>query len=278
MKRGRGTVLGADRARHRAVPDAVVVPRRQIPGRQLVERILALPLATQFLFAASAVVFLLMTVLSYWMAGRIESAALRGAGAAGALHLQTFVTPLLERDEQGDFVITPALEDRLKDLLGTGPLGQHIFEIKIWRPDGNLLYSSSGQVIQRAIVFSELKAALAGETVVSRTEIDKHEYRDNERETFFIEVYTPLLTGPGGRIELVGEFYERPEYLEAELRSSKRAAVLVIGGMSIPMLGLLYLIVRGGGQLIERQQRALTASLRNAIELSIENNGLRLSA
>lgn len=228
--------------------------------------------------ATSFVVIALMSVLTLWTADRVERAALAGAGAAGALYLQTFVSPLIDEADIANMTVSPNLGRRLKQLLGTGPLGQHVKEIKIWKTNGELLYSTSGQKIHKPVIFSELRAALAGEVIVSRTQEEKHEYSADEKERLLIEVYAPLWRDRNGHIGLVGEFYAEPQYLVEQLESVRNQTFVVVGAITFPMLGLLYLIVRTGSKLIAKQRLAIERNLQHALDLSAQNRKLRQNA
>lgn len=235
-------------------------------------------LATQFMIAMSFVVITLMSVLTLWTVDRVERAALEGAGAVGALYLQTFVSPLIDESDVARGSIDPELAEKLKLMLGTGPLGQHVEAIKIWKKDGSLLYSTSGEQIEKPVVFKELAAAFAGQIVVSRTTEFKHQYTGEEIRNLLIEVYAPLWRDGSGDVALVGEFYEEPNHLRATLRSVRNMAFIVTGAITLPMIGLLYIIVGTGARIIARQRRAIEHNLNQALNLSAQNNKLRLAA
>ncbi|MBB3458982.1 signal transduction histidine kinase [Rhizobium sp. BK313] len=238
-----------------------------------------LRLETQFIVIASIVVVALMFLLGVWTTNSLERAALKGVGTVGARYLQTFVAPLIEKGDWRDGRISPEARDRLQELLGSSALGQHVREIKIWNSDGSLFYSTSGSSIEKPVIFPELKQALGDEIVVSRTtEGEKHPYDDGERAAMYIEVYAPLVRDSSGTIVLVGEFYEEPEYLSSELTTAWESTLLIVGTVTIPMLAALYLLVRRGSQLIDRQHEALRNSLRRALNLSRQNKNLRIGA
>ncbi|TCL68203.1 histidine kinase [Rhizobium sp. BK251] len=245
----------------------------------LLNRFRALRLEMQFIIIASLVVVALMFLLGLWTTNSLERAALKGVGTVGARYLQTFVAPLIEKGDWRDGMISTEARDRLQELLGTSALGQHVREIKIWNRDGSLFYSTSGKSIDRPVIFPALRQAISGEVVVSRTTAgEKHPYDDAERAAMYIEVYAPLVRDPSGNVVLVGEFYERPEYLAAELAPAWRSTLLIVGCVTIPMLGALYLVVRRGSRLIDRQHEALRTSLKRALDLSNQNRKLRLGA
>lgn len=258
--------------------------KKEAPGRHIVlwhwvrEKAGKLRLEVKFILIASLIVLALMFVLGLWTTKSIEKAIMKGAGGVGAAYLQTFVEPLISDHDIRTKSLSPELRDKLNQLLGDSPLGQHVSEIKIWNPDGSLFYSTSGQKAARERVFDELKRALNGEVVVSRTKFAKHPYSGEERHAEYIEVYAPLVRDASGKTILVGEFYEHPDYLLAEISGAWRTTLMIVLLVSVPMLTLLYMIVRSGSRLIDDQHTAIRASLRHALELSNQNRRLRLEA
>ncbi|MBM3095457.1 ATP-binding protein [Ensifer sp. T173] len=246
--------------------------------RNLLSTFQRLRLEVQFIIIASFVVVALMIALAVWTTNRLEKTVFNSVGSLGAAYLQTFVAPLISEEDIKRGVLPPFVEDKLKQLLGTSALGQHVHELKIWGPDGSLMYSTSGKEIDEEVVFEELQRALAGEIVVSRTMIEKHEYTGDEQRGMYIEVYAPLVRNEAGKVLLVGEFYERPDFLVGELSTAWRETISIVLLVSVPMLALLFLIVRSGSLLIDRQHAAIRHSLRRALELSNQNRRLRGAA
>lgn len=246
--------------------------------RNLLSTFQRLRLEVQFIIIASFVVVALMIALAIWTTNRLEKTVFNSVGSLGAAYLQTFVAPLISEEDIKRGVLPPIVQDKLKQLLGTSALGQHVHELKIWGPDGSLLYSTSGKMIDEETVFDELERALKGEIVVSRTMVEKHEYTGDEQRGMYIEVYAPLVRNEAGKVLLVGEFYERPDFLLGELSTAWRETVSIVLLVSVPMLALLFLIVRSGSLLIDRQHAAIRHSLQRALELSNQNRRLRGAA
>lgn len=257
-----------------------IKPENHIAARQTVQslwqRLGSLSLSAQFLIAASLIVFGLMTGVSFFVAAQVEKAAQNAAGSAGAVRMQALVAPLIERTENGDFRFDDVFQSKITNLIGQGPPGQRIINIKIWSADGRQIYPPGAST--KPVRFDELEQALAGNTVVSRTTVAKHTYSEEEQSQSLLEVYGPLLRSPGGEVLLAGEIYEESEVLERHIAETRQTSMAGVFILSVPMLSLLYLVVRRGAQLIEHQRRTLRESLRNAIELSVENNRLRLLA
>ncbi|HEV7307046.1 ATP-binding protein [Ensifer sp.] len=237
-----------------------------------------LRLETQFILIASLVVLALMVTLAILTTNRLEKAVLNTAGSLGAASLQTLVAPLISPGDIERGALPPDVERQLGDLVAASALGQHVHELKIWQPDGSILYSSSGLSVTETVVFDELKRALSGEVVVGRTEFQKHQYANGEKRDTSIEIYAPLLRDPAGRVILVGEFYERPDVLVQELSDAWLSTVRTVLLITVPMLALLFLIVRRGSRLIDQQHDAIRRSLARAVELSNQNRRLRSAA
>ncbi|MBZ7926404.1 histidine kinase [Ensifer adhaerens] len=251
--------------------------RRPVAVRSLLRSFRRLRLETQFIIIATFIVLTLMIALAVLTTNRLEKTVLNSVGSLGAGYLEAFVAPLISQEDIERGALPPSVEEKLQALLGTSALGQHVLELKIWQPDGNILYSTSGQSVTEKVVFDELKRALAGEIVVGRDE-EEHENTSGEQHGMSIEVYAPLVRDKAGKVVLVGEFYERPDALLAELSGAWRSTINTVLLLTVPMLALLFLIVRSGSRLIDQQHGAIRRSLSRAVELSNQNRRLRSAA
>lgn len=248
-----------------------------LPTQRLWLKLGSLSLSAQFLVAASLIVFGLMAGVSFFVALQVEKAAQTAAGSAGAVRMLALIAPLVEKADNGNFRFDDVFQTKINGLIGQGPPGQRIVKIKIWTADGRQIYPRDAGT-NPPVLFDELKLALAGQTVVSRTTVAKHEYSDEETSQSLLEIYSPLVRTDTGEVLLAGEIYEESEVLELQIAETRRTAMAGVFLLAVPMLSLLYLVVRRGARLIEQQRRTLRESLRNAIELSVENNRLRLLA
>lgn len=237
-----------------------------------------LSIANQFLFTASIVVFGLMAVLSFFTASQVERSALGAAGVAGAARMQISIAPFLRRDDQGNFIFDEQFASDIEYLIGHGPQDERITNVKIWFSDGTPAFSASEDIGNQPEMFPELAGALAGDTMVSRTEDDKHDYSTGEKEELLLEIYAPLYTDTNGKVLLAGEIYQESLKLQSQISHARTVTMAVVFLLSVPMLSLLYLIVRRTSRVIDDQRKTLRQSLRNAIDLSIENDRLRVIA
>ena len=248
------------------------------PRRWMFRAIADLSIANQFLLTASIVVFGLMAALSFFTASRVERSALDAAGVAGAARMQTSITPFLRRDSLGAFIFDEQFTSDIEYLIGHGPQDERITNVKIWLSDGTPAFSASGGIGSQREMFPELTGALAGEIEVSRTDGDKHEYSTGEKNELLLEIYAPLYTDTSGKVLLAGEIYQESVKLRKQISNARTVTMAVVFLLSVPMLSLLYLIVRRTSRVIDEQRKTLRQSLRNAIDLSIENDRLRVIA
>ncbi|MBB3302950.1 signal transduction histidine kinase [Rhizobium sp. BK077] len=235
-------------------------------------------LEVQFIIIASMVVLVLMFALGLWTTRSIEKAILKGAGTVDAGYLQAFIGPLITQENIKNRQVSPELRTKLAELLKSGPLSEHVKEIKIWNADGSLFYSASDRTVGDELSMPDLERAIAGEIMVSRAHTTKSQNPEEKFGAEYIEVYAPLVHDDAGSTILVTEFYERPNYLLNEISVAWRATMAIVLLVAVPMLGLLYLIVRSGSLLIDRQHAAILANLRHALELSRQNKRLRFAA
>jgi signal transduction histidine kinase len=233
-------------------------------------------LAAQFTVAAAVVILITMTILGRWVAARIESGVLTNTAAAAALYMDRFIEPhvqeLASRDD-----LTPASRQALAELVKTRGFKRHIAAIKIWRPDGTIVYSDRDSLIGVRLPLSDsLKKAVTG-TIVP--EFDHLDDEENEAERGLglplLEIYAPLRQAETDRIIAVAELYQVAGGLEQELSWARLESVIIVSGLALVMLGTLAGIVGRGSQTIVQQQQALNARIGDLSQSLAVNKELR---
>lgn len=243
---------------------------------QAVKRFWRLDLAGQFMVAATIIVITLMLVLGYWANKRIENSILSSAGDFGGLYIQNFLTRHVQNITPDGLL--PAEDHRELDRLLRAPAFQkHVETVKIWNRDGRIIYSDNKPLIGETAEVAELERALTGE-IVTGYENGEHEDGDSGQTSSavpLIEIYAPLRDLETGEVVAVGEFYERANLLKRDVRKIELTTWLIVAAVTIPMLALLYLIVRRGSVLINYQENQLRARLAEAKALALQNIQLR---
>lgn len=207
----------------------------------------------------------------------ITKSAISNAAAATAIVMDGLLLPLVrEVDESGSLSIGPSAS--LRDVLAQGVLGGRIYSIKLWRPDGVVVYSQDETMIGRQFdLFEALERALGGELVA---EIEDLEHEESEYERQFgvplLEVYTPIRDPWSGRILGVAEFYEDATELRDTLRQATLVVLAITIGAALLVGASLFGIVHQASRTIERQRRDLRARTVEAERVSEVNRQLRM--
>lgn len=235
-----------------------------------------LSLAAQFTLVAATVISVTMAVLAVWVADQIETGVVNNTAAAAALYMDRFIEPYVQ-DLADKQELSPASQSALSNLIKTHEFGQRVVEIKIWRRDGMVVFSNLEGLNGKLLPMSDsLLRALKGEVV---SEFDHLVDEENVAERSFgvplLEIYSPVREIKSGRIIGVAEFYQRGDELKSQLVFAQLEGVVMVGGLSLLMLGALIGIVRRGSSTIIRQQTALNGRIQELSQSLALNEELR---
>lgn len=233
-----------------------------------------LSLATQFTIVAAIVIGIIMAVLGRWVSARIESGVITNTAASAALYMDRFVEPYVQELATGANLST-ASQNALTELVKTKGFGERIVAVKIWRADGTIVYSTYPEMIgKRLPVGDSLVNALKGSVVAEFDELDDEEnVSERSLGMSLLEIYSPVREADSGRIIAVVEFYQLADSFANQLAWAQLEGVLMVGGLSLLMLGALIGIVRRGSRTIISQQFALServADLSRSLALNEE--------
>jgi signal transduction histidine kinase len=200
-----------------------------------------------------------MTFVGNLVSQSIEDATVQTAAEAGARYMEHFLEPFV----QG---LTTAKElpdgtiQTIDHLLSSTSLSTHIVSVKIWLPDGTIVYSTDKSAVQKHFPTEEISQALTGKIY---TELD-NELEDNtadDTEDAFerslniplYEIFAPLREAGTGKIIAVGEFYETAQALQREINDVRKKVWAIVGTATMAMLLLLFFIVRRDDKIIKQQ-------------------------
>jgi len=238
-----------------------------------------LSLSMQFMAAAAVVLCVSMAVLGSWVNHQITRSVLATSGSAAVGFLQAFVEPIL-RELDTHEELPPQVHEKLDALFAEGePILTSFVTLKLWRADGTVLYVNKPKsLIGKQFASNDVARAASGE-VVAEFEDMKSEESAHEQSLglSLIEVYAPLRDA-SGNIIAVGEVYENATVLDQQLDVSEFRTWIFVCFTTVVMLAFLYLIVRRGNQLIERQRSALQQRFQETIALARTNQHLRVEA
>jgi diguanylate cyclase (GGDEF)-like protein/PAS domain S-box-containing protein len=166
-----------------------------------------------------------------------------------------------------------AIDAELSRLVASGK----ILRIKIWAPNGTVMYSDLAALRGRqfpigdelgealeGIVATEFSSATADENVFERGLADR-----------FLEIYLPIRELAGGQVLGAYEIYEDAAPIEASIATTRRDVLLLVGGMELALLTLLFAAFSGASRLLTRQNRQLRSSeerFRSLVQNSVDVN------
>lgn len=215
-------------------------------------------------FAASVVVVVLLVgAVGFWLLHRAAtSEALDDAKNETRIVGSAIVAPLLGGDAR-------QLRTRLDALFARGGLGDRVSHVKVWTPDGRVLYSTEPQLIGRRFAFSpedrRALATLGSEADVS--DLSAPENRFERVEGKLLEVYAGI-RAPSGR-HVLFETYRPYTIITADERRLRDQFAPVLLAAVLLLALLMLPLVLGMGRRIERARREREGLLRRALDASL---------
>ncbi len=263
-----------------SAPAVTTAPtRRQTSLRQRLARSLGLQtnsLARQFLLASLAVLLAAGLVIGWWVGDQLERGIINRTASITGLYVQSFLAPQLESLAANEW-LSDDEKANLDALLTDTTFGERVVALKVWRPDGVIMYSPDRELIgEQFPVEGELAAALGGTVTAEMTNLDDVEnIREQERFDRLLEMYLPVRERGGERIIAVAEFYQQPTEIEQQVSSARLQSWLVVAIAVALTFLLLYGIVRQGSDTIDRQRLALESQVSELSTLLDQNEQLR---
>lgn len=233
-------------------------------------------LSTRFLIASTIVICTTMICVGAWIDSRIKKSVVQNAAAASARYMEALIGPAVQEMAQRT-TLTPRAKLVISDLIEDTSLGRSILEIKIWRSDGTIAFSSDGRHVgEKPPMTTELAGALSGRVMADfddKTDIESVDERLYGKPIF--EVYAPLYERNTDRIVAISEFYEDATELIRDFTIARQQSWLVVGALTFGMLALLFGIVHRGSLLILTQKGALETQINELALLLKQNEDLR---
>lgn len=191
-------------------------------------------------FAIPGVILLgLLAALSFWVASSVarqESIrdAVIFAEQAEAMAIQPHLLPGLA---QGD----PAAIAELDRVVRERVLKDPTVTVRLWAPDGTIVYSDKPQLIGQRFGLGEEEVDVLtnGGTEAEVSDLTKPENRFETQYGELVEVYLPT-QGPDGPYLL--EVYQRQAFLQAQTATMVRALAPTILGALAVLAGILLLL------------------------------------
>jgi diguanylate cyclase (GGDEF)-like protein/PAS domain S-box-containing protein len=179
--------------------------------------------------------------------------AVRATQAVVLGDMETAVTPAAMGDSTGP--AGSAVDAQLKQLASAG----QILRIKIWSPDGTVVFSDLPALRgQQFPVDEDLSAALSGSVGTDISDAsDAENVFERGLADRFLSIYLPIRASATGPVIGAYEIYEDAAPIEADIAATRSDVLLIVGAMALGLLVLLYGAFSGASRLLARQNRRL---------------------
>ena len=231
--------------------------------------------ARRFLLANLAILVIGGLLIGIWVGDLLERGIVDRTASITALYVESFLEP-----ELGALAQTGELPDaqvrQLDSLMAQTALGDRIVSLRVWSPDGVVVYSPDPALIGRSFPLEGgLAEALTGRIVAERSDLQSQEnVLERGRFDHLLEMYVPVRQRGSDRIIAVAEFYQLPEELDREVGRARLETWILVGVAILVSYLVLHGVVRQAGVTIERQQAALRAQVGELSSLLDQNVAL----
>jgi signal transduction histidine kinase len=234
-------------------------------------------LARRFLLASLLVLVVGGLVIGWWVGGQLERGIIDRTASITGLYVDSFIEPHLESLSSGEWLSSDDV-NALDELVRDTAFGQRVVALKVWRPDGVIVYSPDKSLVGQSFPIEDgLAAALEGTVVADMSNLDANENVGEQARGFsrLLEMYVPVRERGGDRIMAVAEFYQLPTDIEQQVWNAQLQSWVVVAGAVALAFLLLFGIVRGGSNTIATQELALRRQVSELSALLDQNERLR---
>ncbi len=174
--------------------------------------------------------------------------------------------------------IAPERRDQVNAELSRLVASGNILRIKIWAPDGTVVYSDlpalrSHQFAVRTELAESLEGNVATEFSDATAEENVYERGLAAR---FLEIYLPIRATGSNEVLGAYEIYQDAASIEGDIASTRQDVLLIVGAMALLLLGLLFAAFSGTSRLLAQQNRRLRTSddrfrslVRNSVDVNL---------
>ena len=243
-------------------------------GLAAARRAWSAPLELRFLVFSVVVLVSGALVIGGWTSGEIKNLVIQRAAATNALYVDSFVSPLLQSLERSS-ALPPESVIALDSLLTDTALGERIVSYKIWTLGGKVVYATDDRLLGQAFsVTGHQQDAADGQVSAHISNLDEAENQfERLRWSKLLETYAPVRSHETGGVIAVSEFYQLPDEILSELRTSQIKGWIIVAIATLVMFLILNGMVRQASVTIRRQNaglRRLTQQVRAASASNVQ--------
>jgi putative nucleotidyltransferase with HDIG domain len=221
-----------------------------------------------FLLASAGILLCGAIILGWLLTGSLRSQALADTSTSLTEYVNGVLRPQLVRADK--LHVSPRLPLQINEQLLLQP---DILSVKVWRPDGTLVWTSRapGRIGRR---FPSAVAGGLGDTIskrqahasIGRLESDEEKAERALGLDHVVDVYAPIMTLDGERAIGAYEIYARADHIESSIASRKRVIWIAVIAVFAALYAALAAFVRNASSTMQRQAVTLRARSRELME------------
>jgi putative nucleotidyltransferase with HDIG domain len=209
-----------------------------------------------FLGASALILAVGAVVLSTVLTSALKSQAVNDSRESLTQYVDAVLGPALVRGNA--LQVGATVSSVLLNELHSNP---DLVTIKVWRPDGVLVWTNRGRnrIGKHFEEEGDLESALHGTPVGSIGGLDEDENKVERALGFdhLLQVYAPIRRGSARNILGAYEIYANPKHLESTLASRRHVLWGAVALVFFALWAALALLVRGASSTLRRQTRQL---------------------
>jgi two-component system NarL family sensor kinase len=244
------------------------VGRLRLPGGAVFDQPIVLSRLMLRYFLTALIALVVIAVFTAWASrGLGVRTAIDNANRRATLTAHAAVEPMLD---DGLIHNDPVARQKVDDIVRSQVLRGSLTRVKIWDPDGTILYSDENRLIGNKFDMqeSERTALRTGESQAELSDLSEPENRFEEPATQLLEVYLPVKTKQGSTL-LFEAYFRYSGITEAGRQLWLRFAPFSLGALLL--LELLQVpLVLSLARRLRRTQYQREDLLRNALEATQE--------
>ena len=234
-----------------------------------------LSLSLKFILTASIVVTIGMSVIGSWVAGRIKDGVVDNAAQTAGSYVVNYISPHLQELATG-YEIDDANRRALDKWLHPNAATKSVLSFRIWKDDV-VVYSDRQELIGKTFKRTPGQAKAWQGTIVGDLDIlsDEHSAGHDMRGRPVLEMYAPVYRHGTNEVIALAETYELATDLLRTLNRSRTESWMIVGAVTIGLIGSLFSIVSNGSRTIAVQRTAMQQRVNELSALLAENDDLR---
>lgn len=223
-------------------------------------------LVRQFVLVLCMVVGVGMVMLGSFVSAEIENDVIHNVAVGTSLYVSSFNETYLDELTSGSELSDASLQ-MLDSSFADTELGRQIISVKIWRPDGTVVYATNRDLIRTDFAsHPNMQKALKGQVSAQfGTPGSDPEVLVRNLSVPLLKIYAPIHS-KDDRVVAIAVFLTRADLLQHDLVTARLRSWLAVGSMALLQIISLYGIVSRGNKTIESQRAVLVDARRASVE------------